>query len=323
MGIRTPVSHNCAMTLGGLKQGVTPLDMAHAYETFASGGKLDLRHAEPGRRQRASAPVPGPVGIERDPPRARATRSSRSSCPTASEAVNERQAPAACSTTASPTRSARSCRRVVKDGTGTRARRSRGIVVAGKTGTTEDYGDAWFVGWTPEYTVAVWVGYPDKFKPMKTEFQGEPVAGGTFPAAIWQTFMKALLQIDAAEPKDDAPTARGRADAAGHRRPAPGHAADAATAAPPTERRRRRQRRRRRRRRPHGARRQPTTAAPAPTGADRRHRRADRRRGAGGTGGGAGHRPGYVSARSAGRPRPRHAARAGRAEAPRAARPPW
>src|SRR6185369_14619812 len=39
MGIRTPVSHNYAMTLGGLKHGVTPLDMAHAYETFAAGGK--------------------------------------------------------------------------------------------------------------------------------------------------------------------------------------------------------------------------------------------------------------------------------------------
>ena len=55
-------------------------------------------------------------------------------------------------------------------------------MVAGKTGTTESYGDAWFVAWTKEYTVAVWVGYPDEFKPMETEFQGEPVAGGTFPA---------------------------------------------------------------------------------------------------------------------------------------------
>src|SRR5439155_22556904 len=38
MGIRSPVSHNPAMVLGGLKLGVTPLDMAHAYETFATGG---------------------------------------------------------------------------------------------------------------------------------------------------------------------------------------------------------------------------------------------------------------------------------------------
>ncbi len=40
MGIRTPVSSNLAITLGGLKTGVSPLDMAHAYETFAQGGKL-------------------------------------------------------------------------------------------------------------------------------------------------------------------------------------------------------------------------------------------------------------------------------------------
>ena len=43
--------------------------------------------------------------------------------------------------------------------------------VAGKTGTTENYGDAWFVGYTPQLAVAVWVGYPTTLKPMLTEFQ--------------------------------------------------------------------------------------------------------------------------------------------------------
>src|SRR3712207_426690 len=51
MGIRTPISRNCAMTLGGLKQGVTVLDMAHAYQTIATGGKL----------------VTGEMGSERGP----------------------------------------------------------------------------------------------------------------------------------------------------------------------------------------------------------------------------------------------------------------
>ena len=90
---------------------------------------------------------------------------------------------------------------MVKDGTAERAQ-IPGVMVAGKTGTTESYGDAWFVGWTKEYTVAVWVGYPDEFKPMETEFQGEPVAGGTFPTAIWKSFMMSLLKIDPL-PKDD------------------------------------------------------------------------------------------------------------------------
>jgi membrane peptidoglycan carboxypeptidase len=61
--------------------------------------------------------------------------------------------------------------------------------VAGKTGTTENYGDAWFVGYTPQLAVAVWVGYPDELKPMLTEFGGKPVTGGTLPALIWKSFM--------------------------------------------------------------------------------------------------------------------------------------
>ena len=78
----------------------------------------------------------------------------------------------------------------MKSGTATRAF-VPGVTVAGKTGTTEGYGDAWFVGWTKEYTVAIWVGYPDQFKPMETEFQGDPVAGGTYPAGIFKTFVEA------------------------------------------------------------------------------------------------------------------------------------
>ncbi len=65
--------------------------------------------------------------------------------------------------------------------------------VAGKTGTTENYGDAWFVGYVPQLVVAVWVGYPRELRPMMTEYHGDPVAGGTFPAEIWHTFMEKAL----------------------------------------------------------------------------------------------------------------------------------
>jgi penicillin-binding protein 1A len=78
---------------------------------------------------------------------------------------------------------------VVHSGTGKRAA-IPGREIAGKTGTTDNYGDAWFVGYTPELVVAVWVGYPDSLTPMRTEFNGEPVAGGTFPAMIWKAFME-------------------------------------------------------------------------------------------------------------------------------------
>ena len=78
---------------------------------------------------------------------------------------------------------------VVRVGTGKRAA-IPGRQVAGKTGTTDNYGDAWFVGYTPELVVAVWVGYPDALRPMLTEFNGEPVAGGTLPAMIWKAFVE-------------------------------------------------------------------------------------------------------------------------------------
>ena len=129
---------------------------------------------------------------------------------------------------------------VVKNGTAQRAQLGD-VPVAGKTGTTENYGDAWFVGWTPEYTVAVWVGYPKKFQPMKTEFRGEPVAGGTYPAGIWKTFMESVLRIDPPpKPKDD-DAVEGLPGATAR----PGRHDGAGDAARPRRRRPRRPRRRR------------------------------------------------------------------------------
>jgi len=73
--------------------------------------------------------------------------------------------------------------------------------VAGKTGTTENYGDAWFVGYTPQLAVAVWVGYPDRLVPMTTQFEGDPVAGGTFPALIWKSFMEKAVKYEGLPPE--------------------------------------------------------------------------------------------------------------------------
>jgi len=88
----------------------------------------------------------------------------------------------------------------VQSGTGTRAA-IPGRAVAGKTGTTDNYGDAWFVGYTPQLAVAVWVGYPDRLRPMRTEFAGKPVTGGTLPAQIWKRYTAAALQELRAPPR--------------------------------------------------------------------------------------------------------------------------
>ena len=174
MGIRTHVSRNPAMVLGGLKQGVTPLEMAKSYETLAEKGNVvsgslapykagpvtftRVEGGEHRRQERGQAQARGPGGRRRS-------------------------------------RRRRSCRRVVSSGTGRAAQ--IGEFAAGKTGTTENYQDAWFVGFDDDLTVAVWVGYPEGAKPMETEYRGEPVAGGTFPAEIWHDFMVTANKIRA------------------------------------------------------------------------------------------------------------------------------
>lgn len=78
-------------------------------------------------------------------------------------------------------------RGVVSGGTGTGARVA-GFDVFGKTGTTENYGDAWFCGATVKYTSCVWMGDPAARTPMRS-VGGRTVFGGTYPASIFQTFM--------------------------------------------------------------------------------------------------------------------------------------
>ncbi len=79
---------------------------------------------------------------------------------------------------------------VIQRGTGRAA--AIGRPAAGKTGTTNDYTDAWFVGYTPQLVTAVWVGYPLP-RPM-TSVHGISVFGGTFPALIWKAFMSRALE---------------------------------------------------------------------------------------------------------------------------------
>jgi penicillin-binding protein 1A len=182
-GIRSPVSTNPSMIIGGLKTGVSALDMAHAYETFATGG-LKVYNKQLGDSDE------GPIGIQQ------ITCPAQTHCPhkvMVNHPSYKRVMPAAVAHEV-----AQMLTTVVQSGTGTSAN-IPGEFVAGKTGTTSNYGDAWFVGWTPQLTVAVWVGYPNKLVPMTTQWNGGPVEGGDYPAVIWHNFMVSALQIMAQE----------------------------------------------------------------------------------------------------------------------------
>jgi len=93
----------------------------------------------------------------------------------------------------------------IRYGTGTRAALDR--PAAGKTGTTDEHADAWFVGYTPRLATAVWMGYTRGEIPM-LDVHGISVSGGSFPAEIWRRFMSPALEgtpvVDFPEPSQPA-----------------------------------------------------------------------------------------------------------------------
>jgi penicillin-binding protein 1A len=180
LGVRSPLRPVYSIGLG--TQALNPLELARAFAAFANGGyRIDTRTFK--NRPRVIDEVQTRSGkiLARNDQVARKVLSPRTTA-----WVNE------------------ILQDVVRSGTGRRAAIS-GWPVAGKTGTTEDYGDAWFVGYTPQLVTAVWVGYPAGLRPMLTEFGGEPVAGGTLPAMIWKRFMERALRYLHKEPEAFAP----------------------------------------------------------------------------------------------------------------------
>jgi penicillin-binding protein 1A len=169
LGITSPLKNYFAIGLGA--EAVNPLEMARAFSAFANGGKR-MDGAAFGNHPRAISVVRNDHGQAVD-----------DNHPLPRQVLTPQTAAILTSLLQS----------VVTGGTGKQAQLSDGRQVAGKTGTTENYGDAWFVGFTPQIVAAVWVGYPDKLIPMTTEFHGKPVAGGTFPALIWKAFMEKAL----------------------------------------------------------------------------------------------------------------------------------
>ena len=170
LGISSQVGDNPSIVLGGLRHGVSPLDMAAAYATFANAGERITGSADLGGE-------PGPISITR-------VTDARGDVLLANRPVKQQ--------VLEPWKDGvltSILQEVVARGTGTGA--ALGRPCAGKTGTTEDFGDAWFCGYTPDLAAAVWVGYPTHRRPLFV--RGINVAGGTFPATIWRTFMLSAL----------------------------------------------------------------------------------------------------------------------------------
>jgi penicillin-binding protein 1A len=87
---------------------------------------------------------------------------------------------------------------VIRSGTGTAA--DIGRPAAGKTGTAENFEDAWFCGYVPQLAACVWLGYPQAEIPMQSLDGFAQVVGGSVPARIWHDFMISALQGQPALP---------------------------------------------------------------------------------------------------------------------------
>jgi penicillin-binding protein 1A len=161
MGIRSKLNGYPAEILGGLEDGVSPLEMANAYATIASGG---LRNSPS-----AIEKVRFPDGRTEKWGERKRTRVFEDGVAAKATDILEQN---------------------ITSGTGTSA--NIGCPAAGKTGTTDNHTDAWFVGYTPNLSTSVWVGYPDRRVEMYYPTTPISVAGGTYPAQIWGRYMKTV-----------------------------------------------------------------------------------------------------------------------------------
>jgi penicillin-binding protein 1A len=169
LGVRAPLRPVASIGLGA--DAVSPLDMASAYATLAAGGVYRAPHAI-----RKVVLPDGTVDTSHRwvAPKKRAVP--RNVAYWVTRVLQEN----------------------VERGTGTAAHLPK-HVVAGKTGTTSNWTDGWFVGYTRRLAAAAWVGYPHRTVPM-TDVHGIHVTGGSLPAQIWARYAKTALHGKHAAP---------------------------------------------------------------------------------------------------------------------------
>jgi penicillin-binding protein 1A len=163
MGVVSPLNSYAAEALGGLKLGVTPLEMANVYATLADGGWRNspiaiTKVVFPDGRVDTSWGKPHRVKV-------------------LSEGVTGEET------------------RILHDNVlgGTAGRSAIGCPTAAKTGTTSELVDAWLDGYNSEYSTVVWMGYPNRRVSM-TDVHGEPQQGGYLPAEIWHAYMTPVTE---------------------------------------------------------------------------------------------------------------------------------
>jgi penicillin-binding protein 1A len=167
-GIQRDLDPVPSLVLG--TEEVTPVELAEAYSTFATGGTSHKAHTISEIRRAGERIY-----------RARTKGDSDAMDPQVALTVTE------------------VLEGVISSGSGTAA--SIGRPAAGKTGTTQSNGDAWFVGFTPQLTTSVWMGNVENNQPMEGEF-----TGGSLPAQTWGEYMRAAME---GMPVEDFPTPPG------------------------------------------------------------------------------------------------------------------
>ncbi len=178
LGVRSPLDVDGAIvpSIGLGAMDVSPLDMASAYATLAAGGI----YSEPMAIRKVILPDGEDTNAGWGKPKRKRVISDGVAY-TVTRILEQN----------------------VDYGTGVGA--DYGQPAAGKTGTTEEWSDAWFCGYTPRLGTTVWVGYPTAKIPM-TNVHGQRVTGGLFPAQIWRLFMSSAIgQLEPEsfpEPKD-------------------------------------------------------------------------------------------------------------------------
>jgi len=171
IGVETEVDAYPSTAIGGLRVGVTPLEMASAYSTFANSGT----HMEPYLVERVSREEDGEEVVFEEHRLAGNEALSRDEAAVVTESL----------------------RGVVERGTASYyhdLEAEIGRPAAGKTGTSNEFIDAWFIGFIPQLSTSVWVGYPDERRSM-VNINGLPeINGENYPLDIWSLYMQSAVQ---------------------------------------------------------------------------------------------------------------------------------